>query len=279
MAINRESNTYTVIFAVIMVVVVGGLLAFTYESFKDTIKANEVNEKKQNILQAIGISETAGDDFDRKQAAEVFDTYVKRRITLSYNGEILSDKSADVPVDPKDPLDAFNIDLRKEYKLYGKKIIKNNKGDAEAMANAFAAESRVHYPLFVCQNKTGDSTFYVIPAVGTGLWDDIWGYVGIQSDCSTINGAVFDHKAETPGLGSKIAEDKFEDQFKGKQLRNDEDEPVALEVKKPGNELDEHEVDGISGATFTGVGVADMLKRAFKVYQDFFDENAEEFKK
>ena len=53
---------------------------------------------------------------------------------------------------------------------------------------------------------------------------------------------------------------------------------LKLEVKKPGNELNIHQVDGISGATFTGAGVAEMLERSFVVYQDFFDNNPE-FKK
>ncbi len=277
MAINKESNSYTILFAVIMVVVVGGLLAFTYESMKGIIKSNQENEKKQNILQAIGIAETSGKDFDRAAAQEVFYKYVKRRITLSYEGVILKDLSADSIIDSKNKMDAFNIDLRKEYKLYGKKVIKNNKGSKERLAAGLAAEDRIHYPLFVCEK--GDSTFYVVSAVGTGLWDDVWGYIGIHSDCATISGSVFDHKAETPGLGSKVTEKWFQDQFIGKRiLAEDGKTRLKLEVKKPGNELNNHQVDGISGATFTGAGVAEMLERSFVVYQDFFDNNPE-FKK
>ena len=60
---------------------------------------------------------------------------------------------------------------------------------------------------------------------------------------------------------------------------NDENgKPKNLKVKKPGNELDYYEVDGISGATFTGNGVAEMLERSFVVYHSFFDKNPE-FKK
>jgi len=277
MAINKESNSYTILFAVIMVVVVGGLLAFTYESMKGIIKSNQENEKKQNILQAIGIAETGGKDFDRAAAQEVFYKYVKRRITLSYEGEILSDLPADSIIDSKNKMDAFNIDLRKEYKLYGKKVIKNNKGSKERLAAGLAAEDRIHYPLFVCEK--GDSTFYVVSAVGTGLWDDVWGYLGINSNCETISGSVFDHKAETPGLGSKVTEDWFQDQFVGKRIvAEDGKTRLKLEVKKPGNELNNHQVDGISGATFTGLGVAEMLERSFVVYQNFFDNNPE-FKK
>jgi len=280
MAMNKESNAYTVIFAIVMVVVIGGLLAFVAESMKPAIKANRENEKKQNILQAMGVSfeEIAeGGKLDRPKAQEIFYKYVTRRITLDYGGNVLSDLPADSVVRSNNKMDAFNIDLRKEYKLYGKKVLKKFKGDKEALAKGLAKEDRIHYPFFVCQK--GDSTFYVIPAVGTGLWDDVWGYVGLNSDCATINGSVFDHAAETPGLGSKVTEDWFQKQFIGKRVRNDENVPVELRVNKPGNELGIHEVDGISGATFTGAGVAEMLKRSFGVYHKFFDANPEEFKK
>jgi Na+-transporting NADH:ubiquinone oxidoreductase subunit C len=288
MAINKESNSYTIIFALIMVVVVGGLLAFTYESLKGTIAQNEENEKKQNILQAIGYNfeellktgEEADADnpykeLDRTVAQDIFYKYVTRRITLSYGGEILSDYPADSTIDKKNKLDAFNIDIRKEYKLFGKKVIKDALGDDAIMAEGFADEDNVHYPLFVCE--IGDSTFYVVPAVGTGLWDDVWGYVGLNSDCASIHGAVFDHKGETPGLGSKVTEDWFQDQFVGKSIADDKDPKVLknLEMKKPGNELNNHQVDGISGATFTGVGVEKMLERAFPVYWNFFHTNPE----
>ena len=29
----------------------------------------------------------------------------------------------------------------------------------------------------------------------------IWGYISLDNDMNTVYGAVFDHKAETPGLG------------------------------------------------------------------------------
>ncbi len=273
MAINRESNVYTVVFAVFMVAIVGGILAFLFVQMSPIIKANQQNEKKQNILQAIGINETGGDNYSRKDAQRDFYKYVKERITLSYDGTVIAKRTEEDSIDPKDPLDAFNIDIRKEYKLYVKKILKATKGDPAKRAAKFGAEDRIHYPLFVCEKE--DSTFYVIPAVGTGLWDDVWGYIGLNSDCNTINGAVFDHKGETPGLGSKITEDWFQDQFIGKEIKKDNGEWTSIEVQKPGNDKNEHQVDGISGATFTGVGVAEMLERAFVVYQKFFDDNPE----
>lgn len=265
MAINRESNVYTIIFITIMVIFVGGFLAFISMSLKPKQQANITNEKMQNILQAIGVEETDG--VTRKEAGAIFNDYVKRRITINYNGEILSDKSAEDEIDPLDKLDAFNIDLRKEYSRYVKPIMNKYKGDDEKIASELSASENIHFPIFVCENK--GKKYYVISASGKGLWDDIWGYIGLNEDAKSISGSVFDHKGETPGLGSKITEDWFQDQFIGKTLEQD-GAFYPIEVLKPGQDLNNHQVNGISGATFTGIGVNEMLSRNLTVYYNFF---------
>ena len=50
MAINTEKNTYTLLFAIGLVVVVGTLLAAIDSSLKDKIRINKILEKQQNIL-------------------------------------------------------------------------------------------------------------------------------------------------------------------------------------------------------------------------------------
>ena len=270
MAINRESNGYTITFAIIMVVIVGGLLAFVSMSLKPVQQANVDNEKMQNILQSIGISETDG--ISRDEAGKVFNNYITRRLTINYNGEILSDKSVNDPIDSKDKLDAFNIDLRKEYSKFIKPIMNKTKGNPDLLIEELKKSKDIHFPIFVCENN--GEKYYILSASGKGLWDDVWGYVSLRSDLKTINGSVFDHKGETPGLGSKIVESWFQKQFIGKTIAN-ESEFTSVSVLKPGATLNEHQVDGISGATFTGVGVQEMLKRNLVVYYNFFKGNPE----
>ncbi|MCB0409630.1 MAG: NADH:ubiquinone reductase (Na(+)-transporting) subunit C [Flavobacteriales bacterium] len=270
MALNRDSNVYTITFATIMVVIVGGLLAYISMSLKPIQKANISNEKMQNILQAIGIEETDG--VTRDEAGDLFNQYVKRRITINYKGEIVSDKTSEDAIDPQDKTDAFNIDLRKEYSKFVKPIMNKHKGDNDKIKEALAASTDIHFPIFICENN--GKKYYVVSASGKGLWDDIWGYIGLNEDASAITGSVFDHKGETPGLGSKINEDWFQDQFVGKTIEEN-GEYAPIKVMKPGNELNNHQVDGISGATFTGVGVNEMLARNLEVYYNFFKNNKE----
>ncbi|NQX98587.1 MAG: FMN-binding protein, partial [Flavobacteriales bacterium] len=212
MAINRDSNGYTILFATIMVIIVGGLLAFIASSLKPLQKANTTNEKMQNILQAIGLDEMR--ELQRDEAGKIFNDFVKRRITISYSGEIVSDKTAEDAIDPQDKLDAFNINLRKEYSRIVKPLKNKYKGDDAGLEKALSESKDIHFPIFVCESN--GEIFYVLSASGKGLWDDVWGYVGFKSDAITINGSVFDHKGETPGLGSIITEAWFEDQFVGK---------------------------------------------------------------
>ena len=84
---------------------------------------------------------------------------------------------------------------------------------------------------------------------------------------STISGAVFDHKSETPGLGAEISLGWFQEPFIGKTIFEGT-ELVSIKVVKGGaKEGDMHAVDGISGGTITSDGVTDMLaERLVSIY-------------
>lgn len=101
----------------------------------------------------------------------------------------------------------------------------------------------------------------VIPLKGTGLWGPIWGYLALDST-STVVGAVFDHKGETPGLGGEIATDKFASRFIGKKM-----DTQAIRLAKNADHSNPYEVDAISGGTMTSNGVTAMLQKAYNDYQ------------
>ena len=61
MAIKTESNSYTVIFAIVMVVIVGTLLAGISSALSSDISNNKKLEKKQNILYAMGVNHNQGE--------------------------------------------------------------------------------------------------------------------------------------------------------------------------------------------------------------------------
>jgi Na+-transporting NADH:ubiquinone oxidoreductase subunit C len=131
-----------------------------------------------------------------------------------------------------------------------------------------------NYPVFVYSENGGPKKF-VVPVRGKGLWGPIWGYVALEEDLNTIAGAVFDHKSETPGLGSDINTDWFQEPFTGKTLFNEAGEFVSVEVMKGGADPNSmHQVDAISGGTITSKALEEMLIDCLTGYVTHFKEIA-----
>jgi len=128
-------------------------------------------------------------------------------------------------------------------------------------------------PIFVYNAENGEK-LYILSVRGKGLWDDIWGNIALQDDLNTIAGAAFDHKGETPGLGAEIKDNpNFAAQFRGKKIYSNEGNLVSVDVKKGGAKPENpHAVDGISGATVTADGVADMLESGLSNYQPYLQQ-------
>lgn len=123
--------------------------------------------------------------------------------------------------------------------------------------------------LAVYQCEVDGEKKYVVSVYGAGLWGPIWGYIAVNADGNTVYGAYFNHEGETAGLGAEIKDSKaWQDLFVGKKIYN-ADGTVALKVLKASEiKNPESEVDAVTGATLTSVGVSDMLQEGFAKYKD-----------
>ena len=84
---NTNSNSYTIIYAAIMVVIVAFLLAFVSSSLKDMQNANVKNDTKKQILSAINVTEVTDADAEFAKY-EVKDMLAQADGTLAaYEGE------------------------------------------------------------------------------------------------------------------------------------------------------------------------------------------------
>lgn len=234
---NRDSNAYTFGFAAAMVVVVASVLAFTASSLKDLQQENVRKEKMQNILATIGI------EIDRDGAEALFNKHITSQLALRNDGTV------DESVDPFSGI-KLALELKKE-------------------------PTQQRFPLYLADVE--GASYYIIPLRGAGLWDAIWGYIALESDRNTIKGAVFDHKAETAGLGAEITQQWFMDRFVGEKVFDNDGKLVGISVSKTNNDpkdLDknDHEVDAISGATITGDGVSDMIIERLTHYQPYLEQ-------
>ena len=82
--------------------------------------------------------------------------------------------------------------------------------------------------------------------------------IGMLMD-GTVTGYKFIEQKETPGLGTKIAESKFADQFIGLNSYHDQ-----FKLKKDGGEI-----DAVTGATISSRAVIDAVEKAVSTYKKF----------
>ncbi len=242
MSKKTDSNLYTMLFAVGMVIIVGTVLAFLSSYLKENIDENKRIEKQQNILYAMGVNENDESSaifVSADRVAEEFSKYIKKQIVIQ-GGKITEDKNA------------YLIDVKKE-----KALVKQG--------------NQRRLPLFIGE-KDGKA-FYIAPIRGKGLWDAIWGYVAMDKNM-IIQGVYFDHKGETPGLGANIKQRFFMDDFTGEHVFSD-GTFKGIVIKKGNNdpkniEKTDNEVDAIAGATITGDGVTAMIKSDLRLYVPYF---------
>lgn len=95
MDVNK--NSYTFMFAAIMVVVVAAALSFAATTLKPFQDSNVEQEKMQNILSSIGI------DVSRPEAAVQYPTYITKQLVINEN-------------QLKEGVDAFTVDMAKEVR-------------------------------------------------------------------------------------------------------------------------------------------------------------------
>ena len=243
MAINTEKNVYTIVFASVMVVVVGAILASFASGLRPRIDENERFAKQQNILYAMGVNENTEDSgvspIPTNRVEAEFSNYIKEQFVLKNNGE----------VELKD--EAYLIDLKKEIAAL------KSGGEAEL-------------PFFIGE-KDGKKS-YILPMYGKGLWDAIWGFMALDEDL-VVQGVYFDHKGETPGLGANIKLRYFMDDFAGEYVV-DGSQFKGIAVAKGNNDplnenKEDYEVDALAGATITGNGVSAMIKESLNLYKPY----------
>lgn len=218
-------------YAAILTIVCGGLLAIASEGLKERQLANIELERKSNILSTVmelGKQVNVAEEYDKRVKAFVVD----------YAG---NEVSGVLPA---------SINIEAEYKK--------------------PAEKRL-LPVYEFRNTENEIDFVVLPLHGFGLWDKIWGYVALQADLNTVQGTVFQHKGETPGLGARIASAEIQERYKGKKVFEGNQLASVEMMKGEGNDYsdDPHRVDGMSGATLTAKGVNNMLKDYLASYANY----------
>ena len=219
---KTNSNSYTITYSIILVLIVAFLLAFVFQALKPMQDANVQLDQQKQILFALNQDR----NMTNEQAVELW-----KKI-------IIAD-------------DIINSD--------GKVVEAGKQGGVDAgfkLNSKDAKEDKL--ALFRC--KVNGEVKYVIPVYGNGLWGPINGFIAINGDKRTVFGAYFNHESETAGLGAEIKDNAdWQAKFKGKKLfTDDNNQKIALSVEKK-IEDPKTQVDAVTGATLTSNGVTEMF--------------------
>lgn len=112
-------------------------------------------------------------------------------------------------------------------------------------------------------NDGGTPAAYAVPFRGPGLWGSITGYIGIDAALDRITGVEFISQNETPGLGGRISEAPYKEQFRDVEI-SPESEAYVIGRPAPGGNI-----DAVAGATQTSTFVQNMINDGL---QKFFSE-------
>ncbi len=226
---NKQGNTYTIIYIVVMVIIVGAALALTSMALKEKQTDNANADKMRQILASVKITP------EKSDIIPDFNKYIVEQPVFNSKGEKVADN-------------AFEVNVSEQSKISD-------------------TDKRL-LPLYVCRLADGQEK-YIIPVYGAGLWGPIWGYLALDSDGSTVFGAYFVHQGETPGLGAEITKPEFCDQFNSSLHIFKDGKFYPIEVVKKGQKpLDDADyVDGVSGGTITSKGVGAMIDNCLAPYQ------------
>jgi len=230
---DRNSNLYTFIFAVILVVGVAAALAFTATTLKPLQAENVRKEKMQNILSTIGVN------VSRDEAGVQFMDFVKEELALNADGSV------------NENVDAFKIELMKETK-------RPNEEQA--------------YPLYIAE-KDGKKFYVIPlfgAGLWKEIWgyialdDDKNTIVGASFDhageTAGLGAEINQSWYEDQYIGKTIFDE------------NNNFVSVKA-VKGGAKSGDMHGVDAISGGTITSDGVTDMVTERLENYLPYFKNN------
>ena len=119
---------------------------------------------------------------------------------------------------------------------------------------------------------TGDQTVYIVNKDGSkelaftvqspGLWGTITALIAFNEEGTRITGIDFVNHSETPGLGGRIDESRFKEQFRGEQISSDPSARVAVVTGQDTVSKEDARVDAITGATRTSESIQILLNKA-----------------
>ena len=237
---KKETFGGTLIFVFIICLVCAALVSISAVGLKPLQQANKLLDKQTKILEASGLLENSCPASKSKCIQAAYSKFVEAKMIDLKTGAIIEGNT-----------DAF------DERADSRDATKSSKPAKDIAGLSRRADSAVVY---LVKNEQGQLDTIVLPIVGSGLWDLMYGFVGLAPDLNTVRSVVYSDLKETPGLGAEVLNPKWKALWPGKKMFDDNNQ-VAIKIIKGGAKANDiHGVDALSGATLTSNGVEHTLR-------------------
>lgn len=228
---NKQGNTYTLIYTAVMVIVVAFILAFAAIGLKPAQQKNIAIDKMSQILNSVNIVSTP------ENAQELYGKYIDDSFVVDANGQLVKGES-------------FSMNIADQLKL---------------------PESQRTLPIFICTDDSGSPKYIIpLSGTGLWgpIWgyisiendgNTVYGaYFAHQGETPGLGAEI-----EKPHFQKQFQGKHFF--IDGTFM------PIAVEKAghKPQNGADY--VDAVSGGTITSKGVQSMLQSCVEPYAQFLE--------
>lgn len=235
---SNDSITKTLLVAAALCIVCSILVSSAAVGLKSTQEFNKQLDTKKNILMAAGLLKA---DTDIETAFKKIDV-----------------KTVDIATGEFVTGDQFNnFDQKKAAKDPQLSVLIPKKLDLGKIKR----RSKFAPVYFV---KSGEEIETIIlPIHGKGLWSTMYAFLALEGNTNVVKGLSFYDHGETPGLGGEVDNPFWKKQWIGKKIFNP-DWSLAINILKgkvnPKKPEAIHQIDGLSGATLTAVGVNGLIR-------------------
>lgn len=250
MSSKKESFGRTIAFVFAVCLVCAALVSIAASGLKDKQVANKLLDQQTKILEAAGLLDTAGKDI-----VGTFNKYVEAKMIDLDSGEYTDGNP-----------------LLFDERRNARDVTKSDKPENDIAGINRRSHNAV---IYLVRNDAGEVDTVVFPIVGSGLWDLMYGYVGLENDLNTVKSVVYSDHKETPGLGGEVVNPKWKAKWPGKKIYKENGDVAVKVVKGGAKQGDIHGVDALSGATLTSNGVENTLRFWFgeEGYQPYIAKN------
>ena len=227
---------YTVL---VLAFVCSALVAGAAVGLRPQQEANRAMDQKKHILYAAGL-------YDPAKTMEQMFAPIETRVVELATGEFVEDT------------------IRPETYRQLKAALSEEQGRELTKDEDLAKVRRLEKYSLVYLVKYGEELRQIVlPVRGKGLWSTMFAFVALDGDLTTIRGVSFYEHGETPGLGGEVENSRWQEDWRGKKLYDEQGE-FRLKFAKGEAARTEparsFEIDGLSGATLTTKGVENLME-------------------